>query len=381
MTDAFIIAGRRTPVAVRNGAFRELEAWELAAPAVEAVLDDAGLRPDQVDEVILGNALYGGGNPARTTSLAAGLPVNVPASTVDTQCCSGIDTIGLAAAKVTSGMANVVIAGGLESYSRSPIRQRRPKSAGDVPVAYDSPPFSPWPEHDPDMIASAANLAAQRCIRRSAQDAYAVESHRRAGAQSASPEEIVAVAGLHADEFTRRLSPRLCARLQPLEGDDDFGVTAATTAVKADAAAVVVVTNDKAVDAPSKKVRRPARLLGVKAQGGDTAYPALAPIAPAVELLTQFGIAPQEVTVTEMMEAFAVQAMVCIEEIGLEPSRVNCRGGALAWGHPIGASGAILAVRLFHALRSGDPGDIGLAAIAAAGGLGSVMLLQAEGGR
>ena len=121
--------------------------------------------------------------------------------------------------------------------------------------------------------------------------------------------------------------------------------------------------------------------MGVKAQGGDTAYPALAPIAPAVELLTQFGIAPQEVTVTEMMEAFAVQAMVCIEEIGLEPSRVNCRGGALARGHPIGASGAILAVRLFHALRSGDPGDIGLAAIAAAGGLGSVMLLQAEGGR
>ena len=189
------------------------------------------------------------------------------------------------------------------------------------------------------------------------------------------------MAGLHADEFTRRLSPRLCARLQPLEGDDDFGVTAATTAVEADAAAVVVVANDKAVGAPSKKVRRPARLLGVKAQGGDTAYPALAPIAPAVELLTQFGIAPQEVTVTEMMEAFAVQAMVCIEEIGLEPSRVNCRGGALAWGHPIGASGAILAVRLFHALRSGDPGDIGLAAIAAAGGLGSAMLLQAEGGR
>ena len=378
MTDAFIIAGRRTPVAVRNGAFRELEAWELAAPAVEAVLDDAGLRLDQVDEVILGNALYGGGNPARMTSLAAGLPVNVPASTVDTQCCSGIDTIGLAAAKVTSGMANVVIAGGLESYSRSPIRQLRPKSAGGVPIAYDSPPFSPWPEHDPDMVASAANLAAQRCIRRSAQDAYAVESHRRA-AQSAPSGEIVGLAGLHADEFTRRLSLRLCARLQPLEGDDDFGVTAATTAVEADAAAVVVVTNDKAAGAPSKD-RRPARLLGVKALGGVTAYPALAPIAPAVELLTQFGIAPQEVTATEMMEAFAVQAMVCIEEIGLEPSRVNCRGGALAWGHPIGASGAILAVRLFHALRSGDPGAIGLAAIAAAGGLGSAMLLQAEGG-
>ena len=377
MTEAFIIAGRRTPVAVRNGAFREYEAWELAAPVIQAALNDAGVQAEHVDEVILGNALYGGGNPARMASLAAGLPDGVPASSVDTQCCSGIDAIGLAAAKVQSGLADVVLAGGLESYSRSPIRQRRPKTVGDSPVAYNSPPFSPWPERDPDMLVSAAALAEQRRVSRTAQEAYAVESHRRANTGTSNLEEIVELAGLKADEFARRLTPRLCARLKPLAGNDAFGVTAATTAVEADAAAVVVVAN-KAIAEASSMERWPVRIMGVKAKGGDTACPALTPIVPASELLAEFGVLPGDVTVTEMMEAFAVQAMLCIEGIGLEPSRVNPRGGALAWGHPIGASGAILAVRLYRALRSGELGDVGLAAIAAAGGLGSAMLLRAE---
>ncbi|MEE2689074.1 MAG: thiolase family protein [Pseudomonadota bacterium] len=376
--NAVILAGRRTPVAVRNGAYRDLEVWELAAPVVQAVLGDAGLRPDQVNEVILGNALYGGGNPARMASLAAGLPESIPALSVDTQCCSGIDAIALAAAKVCSGMAEIIIAGGVESYSRGPIRQKRPLVPNENPIAYDTPPFSPWPERDPDMIESAAALAAERQVYRSAQEFYAVESHRRTLKYRSNAEEIVELAGLQADEFTRRLTPSLCSRLKPLAGTGAFGVTAATTAVEGDGAAVVIVASQAKAAALSGEGMS-IRIIGAKAMGGDTTRPALAAICPAKALLSQFEVDPSDVATTEMMEAFAVQAMLCIEGIGLDPQRVNPRGGALAWGHPIGASGAILAVRAYHALRSGGMGDIGLAAIAAAGGLGSALLLRSEG--
>jgi len=374
VTTAHIIAARRTAVAVRNGAFAEIEAADLGAAVIRCALDDAALRGDQVDEVILGNALYGGGNPARVAGLAAGLPKSVSAMTIDTQCCGGLDAIALAAARVRSGSADIVIAGGLESYSRAPIRQRRPKHPGEEPESYDRPPFTPWAELDPDMIDSAADLAARLQISRMRQDAYAVESHRRAVQDTAVEREVVVVNGLARDEFTRPLSPAVCRRLKPLSGGDDYGVTAATTAVEADAAAVAIVASDRARELV---VGKSVLIRGEVSRGNDPTCPALAPIAAARGLLERLELSPGDIGRTEMMEAFAVQALACIEGIGLAPDSVNQRGGALAWGHPIGASGAILAVRLFHDLRHGGSGELGLAAIAAAGGLGSAMVLEA----
>jgi len=376
VTAAHIIAGRRTAVAVRNGAFAKIEAADLGAAVIDRALEDAGLRGDQVDEVILGNALYGGGNPARVAALAAGLPESVGAMTIDTQCCGGLDAIALAAARVRSGSADIVIAGGLESYSRAPIRQRRPTHRGQEPESYDRPPFTPWVERDPDMIDSVADLAARLNISRMCQEAYAVESHRRATQDAAIEREVVVVDGLARDEFTRPLSSAVCRRLTPLSGGDDYGVTAATTAVEADAAAVVVVASErvlKSVAANSVLIR------GEVSRGDDPTCPALAPIAAVRDLLARLELSPGDIARTEMMEAFAVQALACIEGIGLAPDGVNRRGGALAWGHPIGASGAILAVRLFHDLQRGTSGELGLAAIAAAGGLGSAMIFEAVG--
>ena len=376
MIGAHIIAGRRTAVAVRDGAFSETETADLGAAVIRQALKDTELPMDQVDEVILANALYGGGNPARVAALTAGLPESVGAMTIDTQCCGGLDAIALAAARVRSGSADIVIAGGLESYSRAPIRQRRPTLPGEEPESYDRPPFTPWSERDPDMIDSAANLAVRLQIARTRQDAYAVESHRRAEEDIAVESEVVVLNGLARDEFTRPLSPAVCHRLKPLSGGEDYGVTAATTAVEADAAAVVIVVSEEVreiVTGNSVLIR------GDVSRGDDPTCPALAPIAAVQDLLGRLGISPCDITRTEMMEAFAVQALACIEGIGLAPDSVNQRGGALARGHPIGASGAILAVRLFHDLRRGAPGDLGLAAIAAAGGLGSAMVLEAVG--
>jgi acetyl-CoA C-acetyltransferase len=374
---AFIIAARRTAVAPCDGAFRGVEVQDLAAPVILAALEDAGIAPGEVDDVILGNALYGGGNPARLAALAAGLPDDVPALTLDTQCCAGLDAIMLAAARVAAGEADVVIAGGVESFSRAPLRFVRPRGPDEKPREYQRPPFAPFAERDPDMIEAAAMLAAELGMSRERQEAFAVESHRKAR-HGVGEGEIVVVENLARDAFTRVLDPRICARLPVLAGDTEHGVTAATVAVEADAAAVVVVVSEKI----ARRASSALRVMGGARRGGEPERSGLAPVAAAKALLAKHGIAAGDLSVSEVMEAFAVQAMACMDGIGLDPAIVNRGGGALARGHPIGASGAILCVRLFqdrvleeNKKAASKGGFLGLAAIAAAGGLGSALLM------
>jgi len=368
-----MVAARRTPVAPRNGGLSSFEAWELAAAAIKAVLADSRLPANAVDEVILGNALGAGGNPARLAALAAGLPDSVPAATVDTQCCAGLDAIALAASRVRAGEARVVICGGMESFSRAPIRARRPKTPAEKPEPYDQPPFTPWPDRDPEMVASAAALAAELGVPRGAQEAYAVESHRKALDRGPAAGEIVTIGDVSRDPFPRRLRPALCERLPVLAGDLATGATAATTAVEADAAAIVLVTSEDVAEQVA--ARRPLRILGSARRGGDPERPGLAPIAAARAVLEGAEHRAEDLVAAEVMEAFAVQAIACIEGVGLHRQTVNRGGGALARGHPIGASGAILAVRLWHDFQRESLHGVGLCAIAAAGGLGTAMLV------
>jgi acetyl-CoA C-acetyltransferase len=367
---AYIIAARRTAVAPRDGAFRAVEAHDLAAHVITAVLADAGIAPGEVEDVIFGNALYGGGNPARMAALAAGLPDRVPALTLDTQCCAGLDAVLLAAARVEAGEADIVLAGGVESFSRAPLRLKRPRGPDEPAREYQRPPFAPFTERDPDMIEAAALLAKEFGISREAQESFAVASHRKALALDGS--EIVPVENLARDAFTRALDPRMCARLPVIAGDAERGVTAATIAVEADAAAAVLVVSEKI----AARAQYAARIIGGARRGGEPERPGLAPIAAARAVLEKSRISPDALSSAEIMEAFAVQAMACIDGLGLDPQIVNPGGGALARGHPIGASGAILCVRLFENKKAAqESGFLGLAAIAAAGGLGSAILL------
>ena len=373
MADAWIIAAKRTPVMPKGGAFNDIPASSLGAAVINAVCGDADLP--HVDQVIFGNALYGGGNPARVAALEAGLDEATPAFSLDTQCCSGLDAISLAASRVRAGDADVIICGGLESYSRAPTRQHRPLKAGDPPVAYDRPPFTPWLDRDPDMLDAAAALAEARAVSRADQDAYAVESHRRASTDTEVAREITPVAGHDRDGFTRTLSIKACARLPVLAGTSAHGLSAATTAVEADAAAALLVVNDRIA---STSAGPRIQILGAEAAGFDPSQPALAPVVAVRNLLARTGVSAADIAYVEIMEAFAVQAMACIDDLGFDPTCVNQRGGALARGHPIGASGAILAVRLFHDLAARGGGALGLAAIAAAGGLGSALMMRAQ---
>ena len=361
---AFVIAARRTAVVPRGGAFARLGLVDLAVPVVTGCLADAGIAADEVGEVIVSNALGAGGNVARLVALAAGLPERVAGLTIDRQCAGGLDAVLLARAMVLAGVADVVVAGGVESYSRRPLRLRTDPDGGAA-VGYDRPPFTPWPERDPEMHEAAAALALRLGIGREMQDRWAVASHAKAIARGDFPGEIVGLAGVEADAFARGLSQEVARRARVLCGS----VTAANAAVAADGAAFVVVVSERR----ARAARRALRIAGGATLGGRPEEPGLAPVVAIAEVLARAGLHPGDLQVSEIMEAYAVQAIACVQEAGLDPGRVNLGGGALARGHPIGASGAVLAVRLFHDLDRGH----GLAAIAAAGGIGTALLVEA----
>lgn len=353
-----ILTAKRSAICPRGGAFARLSIEDLGAPVVQALLAQAGMARVQVDELICANALGAGGNPARRVTLAAGLPERVAGLTVDRQCAGGLDAILLAQALIDSGAAEVVIAGGVESYSRRPQRLRTDPGGGPA-VPYDQAAFTPWPDRDPGMTEAAAALAERLGVSRGAQDAWAVASHARA---RVAVGEIVELAGQSRDAFARGLTAAVAARARALLGT----ITPANAAVAADGAAFVLVVSERLA------AGRGMRILGGRTLGGDPVEPGLAPIAAIQAVLAQAGLRPDQIAVAEVMEAYAVQAMACVQGAGLTPSRVNIGGGALARGHPIGASGAVLAVRLFHELQAG----FGLAAIAAAGGIGTALLVE-----
>lgn len=362
-----VVAARRTAVAPRNGALSLLELHELSVPVISACLSQAGIESAQVDELIVGNALGAGGNPARVIALAAGLNETVAGMTIDRQCCAGLDSLLLANALIESGQASVVIAGGVESYSRRPERIRIDPHTGHR-EAYEQPPFTPWPERDPRMSDAADALASSLGISAAEQDAWAIDSHRKAlDSVVHLQDEIVPIGTLDRDAFARKLTPALCRRAKRLVGD----ISSANTAVAADAAAFcVLVSEDRARTLSVPGVR----LLAGRTLGADPQYPGSAPVAAMKSVLQDRKLQGPDLSCVEIMEAYAAQAIACMRLAEIDPARVNRHGGALARGHAIGASGAILAVRLFNDLVAG--GGMGLAAIAAAGGLGTALLLQ-----
>lgn len=358
---AVILAARRTAVVPKGGAFHHLSIEELAVPVVRACLADAD--SSGVDEVICANAIGPGGNPARRIALAAGLDQSVAGLTIDRQCAGGLDALLMAKALVDSGQAELVLAGGVESYSRRPLRLMTDPGGGPA-IPYDEAPFTPWADRDPAMADAAAALADQAGVSRHDQEAWAISSHAKTLARSNWP-EIVPLAGQARDPFARHLTPAVAVRAPVLSGT----ITVATAAVAADAAAFCLVASDRFA-------RRGAlRILSGATIGGDPLQPGIAPVAAIFAALARASLTPAMLTQAEIMEAYAVQAMVCVERSGLDPGIVNPGGGALGRGHPIGASGAILAVRLFHDLTQGH----GLAAIASAGGIGTAVVFDRLG--
>jgi acetyl-CoA C-acetyltransferase len=369
--EAVVIAARRTPIGTRGRALAALNVEQLAAPVLRAVLGDAEAavgRRLSVADVVLGNCMGPGGNPARVSALAAGLGVEVPGVTVDRQCGSGLAAVLDAAAAIRAGDDRPRIAGGVESPSTAPVR-----SVDGVP--YDRAPFAPqgWP--DPDMVRAAEDLAAVDGISRERQDAHAARSHQRARAAHDAGRfaaELVPVAGLTADDSIGVAEP-LLPRLPVLFADGTLTAGTATR-ISDGAAAVAVVPRRLARRAPGLVLR------GHAVVGCDPALPGIG-AAPAVRaVLDTVGADLGDVAAFEIVEAFAAQSLAVLDRLGLndDDPRVCADGGALALGHPWGASGAISVVRLFGRLVHADApaGTLGVAAASVGGGLGVAAVFE-----
>ena len=390
-----LLAWARSPVAPVGSAFNHLQAHELSAPVLAALLAQTGLPAQAIDAVVLGNALGAGGNPARMLALAAGLPDACAAHTIDTQCCSGLDAIAMAVGLLQSGQAEIVIAGGAEAWSRSPIRQTRPLYKDEQPQTYERPPFAPDPARDPDMLQSAANYALQQGYTRAQQEHYAVQSHQRAiAAQAQIATEIIPIAGLNHDAYPRPLKAERAARMpvvaQAQSADEQSTIAAhalstLTVSCKADGAALVLLATDEACTRYGLAPR--ARWLASASIGAAPETPLLAAIAATRKVLARGGYAAQSLSKSELTaqdlssvklhDAFAVQGLAFCDAFALAPEQINTEGGGLARGHPIGASGAIALVRCLAQLeRRAQPQTLGLATIAGAGGIGAATLVQ-----
>jgi acetyl-CoA C-acetyltransferase len=369
-----LIAGRRTPIGTAGRSLAALTAADLAAPVIRTLADDLDpvVRADLRD-VVLGNCMGPGGDVARVAALQAGLPVAVPGLTVDRQCGSGLAAVVLAVAMLRAE-PGVVLAGGVESVSTAPWRSWPPRDGGE-PIRYERAPFTPAGWDDPDMGPAADLLAREHGVGRRAQDEYAARSHARAVATQQAggfDAEIVPLGDVTTDERPRPgMSVERLGRLRPAFLADGT-VTAGNSCGINDGAALVT-----AVDAGTHgRLGVPGlRVLATATAGVAPDRPGSG-IVPATQLaLDRAGLTLDDIDVIEFNEAFAGQVLACCAALDLDPVRVCAEGGALALGHPWGASGAVLAVRLYAQL-AGRPGRRGLAAIAAGGGQGIAMVVQ-----
>ena len=375
-----IVAARRTPIGTAGHGLAKLTAADLAAATLDAVGQDLrtlGIDGDP-DDVVLGNCLGPGGNLARVAALQAGLPVSVPGVTVDRQCGSGLAAVSIGAAMLPSASASrpLILAGGVESASTAPWRFWPPAN-GSPPQRYERAPFAPAELGDPDMGEAADLLAAEADVSRERQDAYAARSHSlavQARQQGAFDQEVVPVGGLLTDERPRRgLTVERLARLKPVFRDGGT-VTAGNSCGVSDGAAVVALVPET----QRRQLGQPGlRLVATATAGVDPRRPGLG-IVPAVQqVLGDARLELAQIDALEFNEAFAGQILACTDRLGLDPERVCRQGGALALGHPWGASGAVLLVRLFSQLIRAASGRYGLAAIAVGGGQGIATVVEA----
>jgi acetyl-CoA C-acetyltransferase len=374
-----VVDALRTPIGTAGRSLAAVDAVGLAAPVLGALVRraaEAGL--DAPSEVVLGNCMGPGGDVARVSSLAAGLEVSVPALTVDRQCASGLAAVVTAATSLRVERG-VVLAGGVESASTARWRFW-PRGEGEAPVRYERAPFAPSWLGDPDMGVANDLLAEETGVTREAQDAYAARSHARAHAASTAGRflpELVPVAGLVRDERPRPgMTADRLARLRPAFRPHGTATAGSSCGVSDGAAAVTLV--DAATHAGSG-------LPGLRVLASATAgVPPDRPgrgLVPAARLaLDRAGLTLDDLDAVELNEAFAGQVLACCAELGLDPEQVCPDGGALALGHPWGASGAVLVVRLFTRLVREGVGRYGLAAIAAGGGQGVAVVVEAVPG-
>jgi len=375
-----LVGGRRTAIGTAGHAFRDNDVIELAAPVLAAVADQVGVLDLPIDDVILGNCLGPGGNVARVAGLAAGLGDAVPGVTVDRQCGSGLEAVLQAAIRVRAGDAELLLAGGVESASTAPWRYW-PPTATTAPTRYSRAPFAPAGFPDPEMGEAADDLSKVLGISRDRQDDYAARSHRltwQAAQAGRYDREIVVVHDVSRDERPRPgMTIQRLGRLPPSFGTDGTATAGNSCGISDGAAAVAVTTEQAAVAAGLPYLR----IVATAVAAARPDLPGLGP-APAVRRLLAApavrarGIGLADIGAVEITEAFASVVLAVMDDLGLNVDLVCTDGGAIGLGHPWGASGAILLIRLAARMLAPTGPAVGLATCAIGGGQGLAMLLE-----
>jgi acetyl-CoA C-acetyltransferase len=391
MTEAYLVGTARTPIGGFLGALSSLTAPALGAVAVRAALARAGVAPDLVEQVIIGNVIGAGLGqaPARQVGLGAGLPTGHGALTVNKVCGSGLMAVALAAQAIRLNEAEVVVAGGMESMSRAPYllpQARTGHRLGHGPILDAMILDGLWdPYNDFHMGSAAERCAHEHDVSRAAQDAYAAESYRRAQAAIAAgtfTAEIATVetAGrrgavvVDTDEGPARIDFDRLASLKPAFAPDGT-ITAANASTIADGAAAVLVASARACARHGLTPR--ARIVAIATAGRAPAEFPIAPVDATRRVLERAGLSASDVDLYEINEAFAVVALACMRALGLDHARVNVHGGAIALGHPIGASGTRVLVTLLHALEQRNVRR-GLATLCLGGGEAIAMVIDRQ---
>ncbi|GIP42915.1 acetyl-CoA acetyltransferase [Paenibacillus sp. J45TS6] len=381
MKEAVVVMAKRTPIGKMGGLLCELEPESLLAPLIQHIVTETNLQSDLIDDVIIGNVVGPGGNIARVAALAAGLPVTVPGVTIDRQCGSGLEAINIAARLIQSGAGEVYLAGGTESTSRAPWRMTKPQTLMGVPQLYTRAPFTPSAYGDPDMGIAAENVAEKFQISREAQDEYALKSHQKAIHSQQSGrfiEEIVPieVAGklMGTDECPRANTSMEKLRKLPPIFLDQGTVTAGNACPMNDGAALVLIMSlNKCTELKLKPI---LRIVDTQAAGVDPHYLGIGPVPAVQKLVNRQQLTVDDLDIVEFNEAFASQVLASLKELQIPEEKVNRGGGALALGHPYGASGAILMTRLCAEMLR-KPFKRGLATLGIGGGIGLATLVEA----
>ena len=390
MTDIVIVSAARTPVGSFNGALSSLPAHELGRIAIQAAVARAGIAASDVDEVIMGQVLQAGAGqgPARQAAINAGIPVESPAWSLNQLCGSGLRAVALAAQQIADGSASVVVAGGQESMSQSPhaANIRNGQKMGDLGFVDTMIKDGLWDAfHGYHMGQTAENIAVRWQITREDQDRFAVDSQNKAeAAQKAgkfageiAPVTIKGRKGdtiVDQDEYIRHgATYESLAGLRPAFTKDG-SVTAANASGLNDGAAALVLMS--AAEAKKRGLTPLARIASWASAGVEPEVMGTGPIPAMKKALDKAGWTVADLDLIESNEAFAAQSLSVVRELGLDPAKTNVNGGAIAIGHPIGASGARILTTLLHEMkRSGA--KKGAATLCVGGGMGVAMCVEA----
>jgi 3-oxoadipyl-CoA thiolase len=397
MVEAFLVGGARTPVGRYGGTLSGVRPDDLAALVVVEAVSRAGIDPQTVDEVILGNANGAGEenrNVARMAILLAGLPDSIPGMTVNRLCASGLSAIIMAAQMIKSGAADIVVAGGVESMSRAPWAQEKPRTAFAKPGEifdtsigwrFVNPIFKAQEKTTFSMSQTAEEVAALDAISRGDADAFAVRSHQRALAAIEGgrfKNEIVPVSTrsgnvdvlVDTDE-----GPRPGTTLEVLSGLRSVVkpggiVTAGNASSLNDGASAIVVASEAAVDRFALVPR--ARIIDGASAGLPPQIMGLGPVPATQKVLARTGRTIADIGAVELNEAFATQSLACIRRLGLDPEIVNSDGGAIALGHALGSSGSRITITLLGRMER-EGAKVGLATLCVGVGQGTALLIEA----